>query len=1438
MTDQRDFLPIGTTVELDNDVYQITGDPIGCGGGSILYPARKQVIQNGVLQMDGILYALKECYPAASAYSYTRSESGEIIPVCENTEDLLYLHRAQLMQLEEKTVSQNIYRTASKMLPIRQSAQSVALTIPGQTRTVVPNAVTIMDSLAEKGQSLTAWIRQKRRFDPAEAFRIIQQVLFALQEVHEAGYLHLDIQDGNIFFRGSLEQKNEMATLIDFGCARKLINGKTAPVSDKVIFTTQGFSAPEILLRNDGDLQLGPEADLYSVGCLALYLLTGQRANVRELIANRTGIYLRPNQLRRIQCPKHLIDTMQHILARALAKEPENRYQSVKAMLDEVTPLTEALQPRPTVLGAVKYDAFVCYKHGAIDSAAALTLQRALENYRAPKGVADKRRPFGRIFVDEGELASCADFGQQICDALKNSEWLIVICSPDTPLSPWVQLEIDTFLKYHDRSRILAVLTGGTPETSFPPQLKGDANGAGEVFAAPALSSTPQEAEKQLQADALLRIAAPMLNTTFDALKQRQKIYQLQRIAAVTAVFLFVSVAFAAYAMNRAKVIAEQAARIEEEYERALINESRFLAEQAEKKLANNDPLGAMELALQALPSEAQDRPVLPEAEYALGKALGIYRTPSVAEDTATPVGKINTDCPYIFSSTDGRKLFAWDDSTDGLGSKIQCWDTENLSMLWEVSLDYGIFTQPFPSEAGSLYVMGYHCVSCLDTATGSERWSVDIADAKAMSLSQDASKLMVISEEGAYRLEENQSGNGGLRLTAAVLDPDTGEELYRNHISINGDVRIEGPVCISPDLRFAAIPTVDNGNQDFTWHSYNSLYLADLEAETCVKLLDSQTAICDMLFVEDTLALLRGNGYTLTTQHNVLYEYNAQHTYWMELFDIHASSLIWQQKITDHFETGGICEILQPAYDDGDTTGHGLLYIFDDHCILLDQKEGQIVRQYRLSAAAVDASLTENGFETVNTDGSYTVAAYSIDTVMNIQYFPSGVSEAYQMGGVYFVQKETQLDRDHTIYKYQLNRFDDAYVTHFTADSDAWREYRGRRLGASDKVLLTNGNQVCLTDLSTGETWQHTIPEEYGFSEYRIGAVDADNGCLYWSETGHWDDPRYWVHDSKYYVLDFATGNITELIQPPQPHENINTWDVIFAEDTVLVAATWYTDPQDYVSVYAWDLDGGTLTELWRYALAPAARDAEGAAAYLWESYLQGSLRYHSEKKQVCFGIYENNSEILTKLICLNTDTGTVKEIPLQIVPEAGKSAYESWGRRSYHWNASETQAVFTYHNRLLVVDLHGNILCDIPVKEQIASLQYSPDEQYILAVSQSGVLSKYRIDDSACCASVNLAEHCSSLYTVYADEWTWEFPDEGTLLVVSNSGGFLMDISGDDVKMKAVVDQCIGYDLNKDRLIAVETDSYSGKNTTIGSFRRYTAEDLIQKANSVLRK
>ena len=1412
MTDQRIFLPIGTTVELDNEVYEITGEPIGCGGGSILYPAKKHFRQNGVLQTDGILYVLKECYPAAASYSYTRADTGEITPVHSNAEDMLYLHQAQLMQLKEETISKNIFRTAVKMLPIRKSAQSVALTFPGhRTSFTVPNTMTLMDSLAEKGQSLTTWIKQKRRFAPAEVFRIIQQVLFALQEVHEAGYLHLDIQDGNIFLHGTLEENSELVTLIDFGCARKLIGGKTEPIRDKVIFTTQGFSAPEILLNNDGTLQLGPEADIYSVGCLALYLLTGQRANVRELIANRTGVYLRSNQLRRIQCPKHLIDTMQRILTRALAKDPENRYPSVKEMLEDVTPLTKALQPKSTVLGTVKYDAFVCYKHGPVDSAAALALQRALENYRAPKGVGEKRKPFGRVFVDEGDLSSCADFGQQIRDALKNSEWLIVICSLDTPLSPWVQLEIDTFLEYHDRSRILAVLTGGSPDESFPPQLKGNANGVGEIFAAHAISRTPQEAEKQLKGDALLKIAAPMLNTTFDTLKQRQKIYRLQRIAAITVGFLLASVGFAAYAMNRAKVIAEQAARIEEEYERSLINESLFLAEQAEKKLADNDPIGAMELALQALPSEKQDRPVLPEAEYALGKALGVYKSPGTTNNIATPVGMIKTDCPYYFLNEDGTKLFAWnltvqDNKTNTYGSLVECWDTETLSFLWKYFAAGEIHSQPLLSSDGNLFLLGYYSVSSINAVTGQENWTKQLENTKAFTLSQSEKELLVVCENS-----HNQNGP----QNAIVLSSSTGDILRSHQISIDPTQQLEGLVSGSPDLRFTAISTIARDEEIQDLFSHNSLYLADLETGNCYLLLESNTEIRNISFIDEYLVVIRADGININQSLNVIHSSTPCYSHWIDFYRISDRTLVWSQKVTDYYAVSGVISTHKTSYHNGSLVVPGLFCVLKNHCLLLDQKTGEIVKEYTLPAAAQTVSLTENGFETVNADGGCTSAEFSTDILKTIQTF-GPLSNVSWKNNVYYIQNTTLLNQDHTIRKYQMNWFDDSYDFYFALSNSKWHIFDETKLIDPGYTLLIRENQVCLTELETGSFWKSEIP--YPFSDNDIIGVSAKEKKLYWCRSINYGDSECWIDDSKYYVLDFITGNVQELIHPASPHDNVSVKDTVLFENTLYIVATWNHN----LSIYSWNLETGTLEMLW-----------EDTISYSKESYLNESLTYDPQTNQIRCVMCEYVGDKLTRLISLDLDTSDTAEIPLNNIA-AEAPHYSVWEKDCYQWNKSGTQAALGCDNCIVVVDLHGETLCNISVQEEIISVTFAPDEAFLLAAYRNGRLSKYRIADSEQCATINLADYCNTNYVM---RWSWHFPEDSNLIVTADSDAFILDISQAEIKLKSVIDNCYGYDASADRFVIKEISSYTGRSAvTMGSFPRYTVQDLIKKANAVL--
>ena len=182
MLDMRSPLPAGSRITLlsTGSIFEITGAPMGFGGGGIIYPARRMILEQGSLQPDGLCYALKECYPASDSREFIRTETGEIAgrdPVCQES-----LESARQRYATEKDRNQAIHVTASRMLPILESTHQISLALPGQEARPVENAVSVMESLENKGRSLSDCLAERRRFQALETCRILQQLLFALRD--------------------------------------------------------------------------------------------------------------------------------------------------------------------------------------------------------------------------------------------------------------------------------------------------------------------------------------------------------------------------------------------------------------------------------------------------------------------------------------------------------------------------------------------------------------------------------------------------------------------------------------------------------------------------------------------------------------------------------------------------------------------------------------------------------------------------------------------------------------------------------------------------------------------------------------------------------------------------------------------------------------------------------------------------------------------------------------------------------------------------------------------------------------------------------------------------------------------------------------------------------------------------------------------------------
>jgi hypothetical protein len=182
---------------------------------------------------------------------------------------------------------------------------------------------------------------------------------------------------------------------------------------------------------------------------------------------------------------------------------------------------------------AAGFAAFISYRQVEPDRRIAQKLHELIETYRPPRGISrpdGQQRPL-RTFLDTAE-AVAGDLPKQLQEALAASDALIVVCSPRIHDKPWVNDEVDRFIKAKGPARVLPLLIEGTPPASFPPALLKHArttlrDGLGreqEVVAtlgADIRADSLRRSLKQLRTEKL-RLIAPLLGVKFEALRDRE----------------------------------------------------------------------------------------------------------------------------------------------------------------------------------------------------------------------------------------------------------------------------------------------------------------------------------------------------------------------------------------------------------------------------------------------------------------------------------------------------------------------------------------------------------------------------------------------------------------------------------------------------------------------------------------------------------------------------------------------------------------------------------------------------------------------------------------------------------------------------------------------------------------------------------------------------
>ncbi len=169
---------------------------------------------------------------------------------------------------------------------------------------------------------------------PGRCIYVLRQLCRALQEAHQAGVVHRDIKPQNIMVcnRGG---EPDFVKLFDYGLVKAFAPGVSHSTSQtEVVVGTPRFMAPE---RLNSPWLADPRVDVYSIGALAYFLLTGQ---LPPLVSPTEGMESEQPGVETIDLPADVVD-FGGLLSTCMSVEPSTRPSSMNSLINELEALSE-----------------------------------------------------------------------------------------------------------------------------------------------------------------------------------------------------------------------------------------------------------------------------------------------------------------------------------------------------------------------------------------------------------------------------------------------------------------------------------------------------------------------------------------------------------------------------------------------------------------------------------------------------------------------------------------------------------------------------------------------------------------------------------------------------------------------------------------------------------------------------------------------------------------------------------------------------------------------------------------------------------------------------------------------------------------------------------------------------------------------------------------
>ncbi len=736
------------------------------------------------------------------------------------------------------------------------------------------------------------------------------------------------------------------------------------------------------------------------------------------------------------------------------------------------------------------YNAFISYRHAKLDSAIAEHIQRKLEHFHVPHKLKSKLRhtKITRIFRDKDELPITSDLTETITNALRQAEYLIVICSTNTKESYWVKREINTFLQTHTADKILTVLCDGEPFEVIPEELLSvekeyrDENGLTHTVKVPVepLSCDYRLKRSVADRDELPRLASALLGCSYDELQRRNRQYRIRRAAAAISLAFVALVAFGCYMGITSK-------QINDSYIDSLRSRSFYLANESEQLLAEGKRADAIYLALAALPDGPKDKmPVTAQAERAATIATGAYEVNSGV--SFAPVWNYKALHPVkkVLLTEDTLHLAAMDRSGD-----IYCWNNATHELVFEKGGTADQVDFLFPDNE-SILVVYEHRIEAYSIKAGSLMWSFESLD--SFPIREDDIRCAAHSifiDNGDGSVSRLSARDGSVKDTYKLID-----SLMP---SINN-------LTVSPDGKKIAYSDLS-----ITFDSEN-VYIYDTETG---KISSSEVAayiIWDMDFLDDGhLCIMSCEDMlndSMTGNNGMVYRQTGHMD--VTCFDASMKQL-WTNELAYDDLASGINSMYIPSRD-------AVLYYAGDTATICDVKTGTVLNTYNTGSSVVAAGdFNSNGSpEFICRHGDYLLAlGEDSNSIASYSVLCDKIKAGIADDLIYAVQEDSSdIICYHRFLEDPAFTEIDAYGTYTSGTSFQASYYDDKYLIIGARVTDTHDVRVSVIDINEGSLL---------FSK----DVEAEDGLLQNFSIENIDGTIYGIFGYSLYVIDPEAGSV-----------------------------------------------------------------------------------------------------------------------------------------------------------------------------------------------------------------------------------------------------------------------------------------------------------------------